>query len=133
MGVVRDLADRYTDEYLALDPDVATMIGMPGHDGELTDYSPEGWAERDALGRRTLAELDEAVAQAGDDEQDRRCARLLRERLEAEHGVVEAREPGRLLNNMSSPAQDLKEVFELMPTATPRALGAAGDPHGGRA
>ena len=77
MGVVRDLADRYTDEYLALDPDVATMIGMPGHDGELTDYSPEGWAEREALGRRTLAELDEAVAQAGDDEQDRRCARLL--------------------------------------------------------
>ena len=46
MGAVRDLADRYTDEYLALDPDVATMIGMPGHDGELTDYSPEGWAER---------------------------------------------------------------------------------------
>ena len=118
MGVVRDLADRYTDEYLALDPDVATMIGMPGHDGELTDYSPEGWAGARALGRRTLAELDEAVAHVGDDEQDRRCARLLRERLEAERGVVEAREPGRLLNNMSSPAQDLKEVFELMPTAT---------------
>ena len=35
MGVVRDLADRYTDEYIALDPDVATMIGLPGHDAEL--------------------------------------------------------------------------------------------------
>ena len=118
MGVVRDLADRYTDEYIALDPAVATMIGLPGHDGELTDYSPDGWAARDALARRTLAELDEAVAQAGDDELDRRCARLLRERLEAEQGVIEAREPGRMLNNMASPAQDLKEVFELMPTAT---------------
>jgi uncharacterized protein (DUF885 family) len=122
MGAVRDLADRYTEAYLALDPNVATMIGMPGHDDELTDYSLEGWQEREALARRTLAELDGLESDPDGDDADRRCARLLRERLGAEQRIVDLREPGRLLNNMGSPAQDLKQVFEVMPTATPEQL-----------
>ena len=34
------LADRYVDDLAAQDPFLATELGIAGHDGEVTDYSP---------------------------------------------------------------------------------------------
>ena len=42
MSEVFDIADRYCDQFGALDPCSATYAGIPGHDHEMTDYSPEG-------------------------------------------------------------------------------------------
>ena len=45
------IADRYVDEYAALDPCMATYLGIVGHDHEMTDYSPAGLAQRDEFAR----------------------------------------------------------------------------------
>ena len=42
----------------AADPIGATYVGIAGHDDQLTDLSPDGFAARAELDRRTLAELD---------------------------------------------------------------------------
>jgi len=42
MSRIFDISHRYVDEIAALDPNLATAIGVPGHERELTDYSPAG-------------------------------------------------------------------------------------------
>ena len=51
------LSDRYIVDSAALDPMLASFWGIPGHDDEMTDYSPEGWAARLELQRTTLRDL----------------------------------------------------------------------------
>jgi uncharacterized protein (DUF885 family) len=118
VGAVRELADRYTEAYFELDPVAATFVGARGHDDALTDYSPEGGAARAELARRTLAELGGLLAGGAPDELDRRCATLLRERLDAQLALHDHGDERRYLANIGSPAQDLREVFDVMPTAT---------------
>ncbi len=61
------LAERYLDESVALDPLEATFLGLPGHDAEMPDLSPDGLAEASALRRRTLDELSRAQPVDGTD------------------------------------------------------------------
>jgi len=49
---------------------------------------------------------------------ERRCARLLRERLTAELDAHWAGEGFRSLNILFSPVHSVRQVFSLMPTAT---------------
>ena len=110
MGAVRDLADQYLDEQIALDPMLATYKGVPGHDHELTDFSPEGLAERTDLARRTLvrlADLDPA------EDADRRCGRLLADRLANDIARHDAGEDLRALRIIGSPVGALRAVFDL--------------------
>src|SRR6266511_2824558 len=69
---VFQIADRYVTEIAALDPNLATAIGVPGHEREMTDYSPEGPTALAALNRRTVGELRSARVedQAGEREAD---------------------------------------------------------------
>jgi uncharacterized protein (DUF885 family) len=117
----RQVADRYVDAVCDLDPIVATSLGTrPGDDG-LPDLSPAGLAADEALVRATLAELDRVLAadpSLADDAVERRCARLLRERLGAEVAGHEAGEGYRMLNNLFSPLHVVRQVFMMMPTAT---------------
>jgi uncharacterized protein (DUF885 family) len=113
--MVDRIMDRYLDDYLALDPVAATYLGVPGRDDEVPDLSPDGLAEVSALRRRTLAELDAATSA---DESDRITIAAASEQLRTEEeiratGAEEAR-----LNNIESPVQILRQVFDLMPTAT---------------
>ena len=55
------LADSYVEEYAALDPIAATSAGIAGHDDRLPDLSPDGFAARDDLARRALAEMTDAA------------------------------------------------------------------------
>src|SRR6266540_2585608 len=55
---VFQIADRYVTEIAALDPNLATAIGVPGHEREMTDYSPDGPAAIAALNQKTMEELD---------------------------------------------------------------------------
>jgi uncharacterized protein (DUF885 family) len=123
MGAVRDLADRFTEEMFTLDPNSATFVGAIGHDDRLTDNSPDGHEARAELVRRTLAELA-AISGSGNgggtgDVLDERCGRLLRERLEATLLIHDHGEHLRMLNNIASPAQELREVFDVTPSTTP--------------
>ena len=110
MGAIRELADGYLDEQIALDPLLATYKGVPGHDHELTDFSPDGLAERDSLARRTLARL--ADLEPADDA-DRRCGELLASRLANDIARHDAGEDLRPLRVIGSPVGALRAVFDL--------------------
>ncbi|ARQ71898.1 DUF885 domain-containing protein [Streptomyces marincola] len=115
----RRLADAYVDELVELDPITGTYLGVPGAAGRLPDFSPEGQEAVADLARRTLGRLPAAEALPGaDSDAERRCARLLRERLTAELAVHEAGEPLRAVSNLSSPAHSVRESFTLVPTDT---------------
>src|SRR5919202_3572628 len=118
----RRVADGYVDELVALDPVLATSLGVRVGQDRWPDWSPEGVAARAELQRRTLRDLDAAEAAAGGrcrlDPVERRCARLLRERLGAQLAVTDAGEPLRQLDTMSSPAQTVRQALLLMPSET---------------
>ncbi|MDH6112025.1 uncharacterized protein (DUF885 family) [Kitasatospora sp. MAP12-15] len=111
----RSIADGYLDQVVALDPLLATRLGVCPGDERQVDLSPEGFEARAGLARAALGALD-AVAGAGADADG--CGRLLRERLEAELAGHEAGDHLRQLRNIASPVQSVREIFTLMPTAT---------------
>lgn len=115
----RQVADAYVDELIALDPITGTYLGVKESSGKLPDTSPAGQEAVAELARTTLARLAEAERRPGaDSEAERRCARLLRERLTAEIAVHEADESLRAVSNIHSPVHSVREVFTLTPTDT---------------
>ena len=111
---VDEIADAYVDTVAALDPIEATFAGIAGHDAELTDLSPDGFAERNAATKQVLADLEGAQVRS---EREQVAADAMRERLGLQ---VEMYEVGldRALNNITSPAHWVREVFDLMKTDT---------------
>ncbi|QWQ44814.1 DUF885 domain-containing protein [Streptomyces sp. YPW6] len=115
----RQVADAYVDALIELDPITGTYLGVPESSRRLPDFSPAGRAASADLIRATLRKLDAAERLPGaDSDAERRCGRLLRERLTAELAVHEAEESLRAVSNLSSPAHSITEVFTLTPTAT---------------
>ncbi|GHG49415.1 DUF885 domain-containing protein [Streptomyces griseocarneus] len=116
----RQVADAYVTAYTELDPITGTYLGVPGSARRLPDFSPAGAEAVAGLIRTTLQRLTEAEARPGADaDSERRCARLLRERLTAELAVHEAGEHLRTVSNIHSPLHSVREVFTLMPSDTP--------------
>ncbi|MEU7043349.1 DUF885 domain-containing protein [Streptomyces varsoviensis] len=116
----RQVADAYVDALIALDPITGTHMGIAESARFLPDFSPDGQEALAALARTTLDRLTEAERRpGGDSDAERRCARLLRERLTAELAVHEAQESLRAISNLHSPAHSIRQVFTLMPTGTP--------------
>ncbi|MFF8437977.1 DUF885 domain-containing protein [Streptomyces bacillaris] len=115
----RQIADAYVDALIELDPITGTYLGVPESSRRLPDLSPAGQEASADLIRATLLKLDDAERLTGaDSDEERRCARLLRERLTAELAVHEAEEGLRAVSNLHSPAHSLVQVFTLTPTAT---------------
>ncbi|MFG3025484.1 DUF885 domain-containing protein [Streptomyces sp. NPDC048254] len=115
----RQVADTFVDELIALDPITGTFLGVKESSSRLPDTSPAGDEALARLQRDTLARLDEAERQPGaDSDIERRCARLLRERLTASLAVHEADESLRSVSNLSSVAHAVRQVFTVTPTAT---------------
>ncbi|CAM5252525.1 hypothetical protein SGLAM104S_01682 [Streptomyces glaucescens] len=115
----REVADAFVDELIALDPVTGTYLGVKETSSRLPDTSPAGQEALAELARRTLARLDEAERRPGaDSDIERRCARLLRERLTAELAVHEADEGLRAVGNMSTAAHHVREVFTVTPADT---------------
>ena len=105
------LADRYIDEVAALDPIAATGMGIAGYDDRLPDLSPEGIEERAAHERQMLVEL--AAITAGS-RFEALAAAYQTERLGTSLALVDADEPLREINNLASPVQAVRDVFDLM-------------------
>jgi uncharacterized protein (DUF885 family) len=114
-GPGRELAEQFVERYAALDPIGATAEGIPGHDAELTDYSPDGIAERRAHTRATLRKLT-ALHTSNDDE--RVAAESLRRFLETEDDLADAGEDFRALRVIGSPVSEIRLCFDLMSRAT---------------
>ncbi|MEU8788415.1 DUF885 domain-containing protein [Streptomyces sp. NPDC048643] len=115
----REVADAYVDDLTALDPVLGTYLGVPESYGRLPDTSPAGQEAVAELARVTLARLDEAERQPGaESDIERRCGRLLRERLTAELAVHDAGEGLRAVGNLHTPVHSVRQVFTLTPTGT---------------
>jgi uncharacterized protein (DUF885 family) len=112
---VRTLADDFVRRLSDLDTRVATTLGTHPGDDRVPDLSPAGQEALDELARATLAALPDALVA---DDDDRRCARLLRERLEAELAMSEAGEHLRAMRNIFGPHSQVRQLFQLMPTTT---------------
>ncbi|WP_385618881.1 DUF885 domain-containing protein [Streptomyces sp. P8-A8] len=115
----RQVADTYVDAFIELDPISGTYLGVAESSRHLPDFSPTGQEALAELARTTLAKLDAAERLPGaDSDAERRCGRLLRERLTAELAVHDAEEQLRTVSNLASPAHSVREVFTVTPTET---------------
>jgi uncharacterized protein (DUF885 family) len=110
---VYELADGYVARFAALDPLAATGEGITGHDHEMTDYSPDGAAERAEHDRATLRALA-AIDPASMTDADRVAAEVMRERLELALSEHDAGERLRDLRVLGSPVQTVRMAFDLM-------------------
>ena len=109
---VHAISEAFVERFAALDPVTATFEGIPGHDAELTDYSPEAVEERRLHARTVLRDLQAAPIE---DDGDRIAAEVLRHHLEATIDVAEAGEELRPLRIIGSPVSDVRICFDLLP------------------
>jgi uncharacterized protein (DUF885 family) len=116
MSDVYSIADQYVSNVAELDPIAATGAGIPGHEDQLTDYSPAGAAARADLARETLRALAAASAETDD---DRLASAVMRERLQVTIDQYEAHERLRDLRVIGSPVGSIRSVFDLMAYDTP--------------
>ncbi|EHR62503.1 DUF885 domain-containing protein [Saccharomonospora cyanea] len=112
---VHEISDQFLDDYAAAHPDLAAVVGVGDHDDQVTDYSPEGHAARGAILRRALRAM-EAAEPTNDSE--RVAKAVFTERVGNELAIHEAGLDVASLNVIASPPQDMRMVFDLLPTAT---------------
>ncbi len=105
------VADAFVDEYAALDPIAATEYGIAGHDHEMTDLSPDGFAAREDLVRRTLAATRVATPT---DEREQAAKDAFVERLTLTLERSEAGIPQSEVSVIVSGLHDVRSVFDLM-------------------
>ena len=109
------LSDRFIERMAALDPAMATALGIAGHDHEMTDFSPGGHAAREQLTRDTLRELN-SLPESGAD--DRLAAGVLREQLETDVMSYDGGEHLRSIRIIAGDIDSARSIFDLMPTDT---------------
>lgn len=109
------VAEGWVDTLVDLDPTVGTYIGRSEADVRLPDYSPEGHERTSEATRAALSAL--RAAPVVDD-----VDRVTRDDLGSELELALERDAAQLhlrdLNVIASPAQEIREVFDLMPTAS---------------
>lgn len=114
-SAVYALSSRYIEELAALDPGMATALGIAGHDHEMTDFSPAGHLARASVTRKTLADLNATDSSA---DADRLAAGVLRESLELGIIEIDAGEQLRSIRVIAGDIDEARAIFDLMPTAT---------------
>lgn len=110
------IAEEHTRALVDLSPLLATYLGVPGRGHLSDDFSPDAHAAAADLNRATLARLDAA---APADAVDEVTLAAMRDRLGLEVEAYEAGDHTADVNNIASPIQGLRDVFDLMPTDSP--------------
>lgn len=109
--------DRIAEDWVAtmvdLDPDTAIWMGVEGRIGEIGDYSPAGHDRYIAEAKKVLQAL---AAQPPVDDVDEVTKTDITAELELEIASSAAGYHLRDLNVIASPAQGIREIFDLMPT-----------------
>ena len=113
MTAVDAVADRFFAAKVALSPTLATYLGMPGHDEDLDDFSPAGHSAHSDVRLGALRELDAATPVDG---VDHVTIAAMRERLGLAEETYRAGLDEMALNVIASPVQDIRAIFDLMPT-----------------
>ncbi|MEU4618384.1 DUF885 domain-containing protein [Actinoplanes sp. NPDC023801] len=119
MGHIDELANRYVDEWAALNPTGATAAGITGHDDKTDDLSPEGFAAQAELIRRTVNELD-VIEPEHESEQVAKDAMM--ERLGLQLAQYDAGYVSTDVNVITSPLHELRMVLDVMPAEGEQAV-----------
>jgi uncharacterized protein (DUF885 family) len=109
------IAERWVDTLVRLEPSVGTYIGRNDANDRYGDYSPEGHEQLLGEVRHTLRELESETPV--DDVDAVTLADLsssLRLTIESSQAKLQLRD----LNVIASPSQEIREVYDLMPTET---------------
>ena len=109
------VADTYTDTLVRLNPTFATTLGLPGHETEYQDFSPAGIAGFAEAARAALVALEGLEPE---DDVDAVTLDAMQERLGLQLLIHASGWEYAELNNIASPAQDIRAIFDLMPTET---------------
>ncbi|MFZ4895146.1 DUF885 domain-containing protein [Plantibacter sp. Mn2098] len=109
------IAERWVDTLVELQPVLGTYIGRNEVNDRYGDYSPAGHGAYIEAAKRTLGELRAAAVVDSVDEVTKTD---LSAQLELDVESSDAGLQYRDLNVIASPAQEIREVFDLMPTAT---------------
>ncbi|WBQ04053.1 DUF885 domain-containing protein [Kribbella sp. CA-293567] len=112
---IDQISEQFLETFAELAPTQATFMGIQGHDHQLPDFSPAGYEALIELNRRTLAEAS-AVQVSSPREEVAKDALLERLGLELER--YEAGVPQSQLNGIASVPCEIRQVFDLMPTAS---------------
>ena len=107
------VAESWLDTLLELQPEWHVELGRPGREGEYADHSPDGHA---ALASAAAAALRTVRETEPIDDVDRVTRLELERTLELAGEQHESGEWRRDLNVIASPAQSLREIFDLVPT-----------------
>ena len=129
------VCESFVYDLAELSPTAATSWGIAGHGGELQDFSPEYWNAIANRNREMIADMDALVADTScfDDEDDTGTdcddvdnvtAAVLRDRLCLDTSLHHNGEDIRLLNNIESPVQTIRDTFSLMPHETAEQIDA---------
>ncbi|WOF21494.1 DUF885 domain-containing protein [Microbacterium betulae] len=110
------IAEGWVDTVVDLSPTLATYIGRDEANDRYDDFSPAGAERHVAEARAVLAALD--AAEPADDV-DRVTKADLSSGLRLSIERFEARWHLRDLNVIASAPQDIRQVYDLMPTETP--------------
>jgi uncharacterized protein (DUF885 family) len=109
------IADAWVDTLAELSPALATYIGRDEYNDRFGDYGPEGIERAAEAARSTLRALEAAEpVDAIDAVTKEDLSRELRLDLEVHDAQWHLRD----LNVIASPSQDIRQVFDLMPTDT---------------
>ena len=112
---VDQIAEQWVDTLVELDPTVGTYIGRSRDGSGFADYSPDGHAGYIQAATAALSALDATAPVDAIDEVTRTDLRsTLALDLESSAAQLHLRD----LNVIASPAQAIREVFDLMPTGT---------------
>ena len=107
------IAEDWVDVLVDLSPDVAIWLGRPGRLSDFGDLSPAGIDAHDDAARTFIARLE--VADPLDDV-DRVTKTDLLSDLRLALELTEAGWPYRDVNVIASPAQEIRESFDLLPS-----------------
>lgn len=109
------IAEGYVHRAAELNPEINVWTGLEGDKAGYGDYSPAGREAMAQLARDVLAQLE--TVEPTDDIDWVTKTDLARE-LQLELDIDAAGWGDRDLNNLASPASSIRDIFDLMPTAS---------------
>lgn len=116
---ISKILDNFIEEGIKLSPIGATMLGVPGHDDRLDDFSMVGYKKQEDLARNTLNAIQ---AETPINEFDRIAKDVAIERLSSELKLSESLESNILFNLIASPVTRIRQVFEMMNKEKPETV-----------
>jgi uncharacterized protein (DUF885 family) len=112
---IDQIADQWVGKMAELSPSFATYIGRPGNEDKIDEPSPEAEAVFLAETKKVLAQLATATPQ---DKVDEVTLDAMTRSLELDVEIHDSGLWKRNLDVIASPAQGIREIFDLSPTAT---------------